>query len=186
MNLIRIRETSEEITEGEFRALHGNRISGQLYADVLDALGADPILEGPQPTPQPWQRVVRLPSQFVDGYWFSQYALDPETGEDAEAQAAWTATHNEAIRQMIVEAAQKKLDNFAKARGYDSIFTAATYFNSTDTGYAADGAYAVLVRDQMWKQLYAMLEEVQAGTRPAPASFAEIEPDLQITFAWPD
>lgn len=84
----------------------------------------------------------------------------------------------------IVAATQARLDDFARTRNYDGILSAATYAFSAVPRFQAEGQYAVDARDSTWDALYTILAEVLAGTRPAPASFADIEPDLPV-LEWP-
>ena len=96
-----------------------------------------------------------------------------------DAQAAQAA-----LAQNVVQATQQRLDTFARTRGYDGILSACTYATSTVSKFAAEGQAAVNMRDATWARLYALLDEVQAGTRPVPAGFADIEPELPA-LEWP-
>lgn len=89
-----------------------------------------------------------------------------------------------ALQSSIVAATQQRLDDFAKTRGYDGILSACTYATSTVPKFAADGQAAVNARDTTWATLYTVLAEVQAGTRPMPTGFADIEPLLPV-LVWP-
>lgn len=91
----------------------------------------------------------------------------------------------EQLQAEIVAATQARLDAFAKTRNYDGILSAATYATSTVTKFAAEGQYAVEARDATWAKLYEMLAEVQAGTRPVPSGYADVEPELPV-LAWPN
>lgn len=81
--------------------------------------------------------------------------------------------------------AQLRLDRFARTRQYDGILSAASYATSTVPKFAAEGQYAVEIRDATWARLYELWDEVKAGTRPVPRSFADIEDELP-PLAWPD
>jgi hypothetical protein len=89
-----------------------------------------------------------------------------------------------ALKATIADATQERLDAFARTRNYDGILSASTYAVSTNAKFAAEGQYCVNARDATWATLYAILAEVEAGTRPIPTSFADIEPDLPI-LEWP-
>jgi hypothetical protein len=89
----------------------------------------------------------------------------------------------EEIKEEILAATQQRLDDFARTRNYDGIMSAATYSTSTVEQFAAEGHRAVELRDQTWATLYQMLAEVQAGTRPMPDGYGEIEPELPA-LAW--
>ena len=88
------------------------------------------------------------------------------------------------IQAVIVAATQQRLDDFARTRNYDGILSAATYASSTVPRFADEGQAAVNARDATWATLYTLLGEVQAGTRPMPAGFADIEAELPA-LEWP-
>ena len=66
-----------------------------------------------------------------------KYEAAPEPHEPTleEQQAAFTA------------AIQHYLDAFARSKGYDNIFTAATYVTSKDPQFALEGQYAVEAKE---------------------------------------
>lgn len=84
------------------------------------------------------------------------------------------------IQDSIVAATQQRLDDFAKTRNYDGILSAATYATSPTTKFYTEGQYAVNCRDATWSALYSILAEVQAGTRPMPSGYADIEAELPV------
>lgn len=135
------------------------------------------------------------------------YFKHPDTGEvfayetEAERQSfgapelvAMTAAEIEAHRNpppdpsqlqaAFVAAIQRRLDDFARTRNYDGILSACTYATSTVPKFQAEGQAAVNLRDATWAAAYTLLEEVQAGARPMPASLADIEADLPA-LEWP-
>ena len=88
------------------------------------------------------------------------------------------------IQTVIVSATQARLDAFAATRNYDGILSACTYASSGVPRFAAEGQAAVNARDATWATLYTIMGAVQAGTRPMPTSFADIELDLPA-LVWP-
>ena len=88
------------------------------------------------------------------------------------------------VQALIVTATQQRLDDFAKTRNYDGILSACTYAPSLIDRFRTDGVYCVGARDNTWAALYAFMADVQAGTKPMPTSFADVEPLLPI-LAWP-
>lgn len=90
----------------------------------------------------------------------------------------------EKLQELVVQATQAHLDNFARTRNYDGILSACTYADSSVPKFAAEGQYAVQARDATWAALYVLLAEVQAGARPAPASFDDVQPLLPV-LEWP-
>lgn len=82
----RIRETGAVVTESEFRALHPNTSFPTLITvEMLDDYGADPVLEGAQPTHSEYQVVYRDGVEEMNGQWFTKYAV---ADMDEEAVAA--------------------------------------------------------------------------------------------------
>lgn len=71
-----------------------------------------------------------------------------------------------------------------KTRNYDGILSLATYATSTNATFQAEGQYGVTARDATWAQLYTIMGEVEAGTRPMPAGYQDIEPELPV-LEWP-
>ena len=95
---IRIRATGQVMLESELRqwAKDNNGPSwGQTTPEVLEALGADPVLEGPQPSPTRYQVAFRDGVQQIDGQWFTKYSV---ADMDAEAIAAKDAEQAKAVR----------------------------------------------------------------------------------------
>jgi hypothetical protein len=109
--------------------------------------------------------------------WVQTWVVVPLTAEEMQQQSAQ-------LQASIVAATQQRLDDFARTRNYDGILSAATYATSTVPTFAAEGQYAVQARDATWASLYQIMAEVQAGTRPMPSGYAEIEGDLP-ELAWP-
>lgn len=109
--------------------------------------------------------------------WETNWMVRSKTVDELAADVA-------RLQVGIVNATQARLDDFARTRNYDGILSAATYAASGVLMFAGEGQYAVSARDQTWATLYTILAEVQAGTRPMPTSFDDIEPLLPV-LAWP-
>lgn len=90
----------------------------------------------------------------------------------------------EELQAEIVSATQRRLDDFARTRNYDGILSACTYATSTVPKFQAEGQYCVEARDATWATLYQILADVEAGTRPVPSGYADVEADLPA-LAWP-
>ena len=102
------------------------------------------------------------------------------------------------LQRLIVGATQDRLDAFAMTRGYDNVNSAAKYKDITDAEIAAmpvneqplvmqfraECRYLAIATARTWARLYIVLGEVQAGTRPVPAGFQDIEPELPA-LEWP-
>ena len=82
--------------EGEFRALYPDTsFPAQLTTEILDAFGADPVLEGPQEGPGRYQISYRDGVQQIDGQWFTKYA---NADMDDDAKAATDAAQAGVVR----------------------------------------------------------------------------------------
>lgn len=145
------------------------------------------------PAPQPeYNSVIQFAQEIAPvltdkNHWEQQWEVVDRYSTQAEADAAVAADaliKAQALQNSIVEATQKRLDSFAKTRNYDNILSACTYAASTVPKFQTEGQYCVNARDQTWSTLYSILAEVQAGTRPMPTSYADIEPLLPV-LEWP-
>jgi len=121
-----------------------------------------------------------------DGTW----AIHDQTTYDAfkdRAKAEYEKANQEAMTALqaeITKATQQRLDDFARTRNYDGILSLCTYATSTVPKFQAEGQYGVTARDATWAKLYEMLAEVEAGTRPMPNGYADVEPELPV-LEWP-
>lgn len=97
-----------------------------------------------------------------------------------EQVAANQAAKDQAILNECVTNTQKRLDDFAKERHYDGILSLCTYATSSVPKFKAEGQCGVDSRDQTWAKLYDMLAEVEAGTRPKPSGYSDIESELPV------
>ena len=112
--------------------------------------------------------------------------FDPERMADYVYAAGVLALPGQpSLQEQVVAATQQRLDDFARTRNYDGILSACTYATSTVPRFAAEGQYAATARDATWAALYALLADVQAGARPAPASFGDVQP-LLPDLEWPN
>ena len=91
---IRIRATGAVMFESEFRTVAGASWD-QTTVEILNELGADPVLEGPQPSAGRYQTVYRDGVEQIDGQWFTKYSL---ADMDADAIAAHDAQQAAAVR----------------------------------------------------------------------------------------
>jgi len=88
---IRIRESGAVMYESEFRAYqqaNGGPSWETTTTEVLEALGADVVLEGPQATPTRYQVAFADGVVEIDGKWFTKYSV---ADMDADAIAATDA-----------------------------------------------------------------------------------------------
>jgi hypothetical protein len=94
---VRIRSTGAVMLEDQLRRwLHetGGPSYETLTPEVMEAIGADPVFEGPQATGGTvYQYSMRQGvEQQSDGQWYSKYVLGPVFTDNAEATAAQQET----------------------------------------------------------------------------------------------
>ncbi|MFM7010391.1 MAG: tail fiber assembly protein [Betaproteobacteria bacterium] len=95
---IRIRETGAVMYIDEFRAYqhtHGGPSWGTTTTEVLDSLGADVVLDGPQASPTRYQTAFRDGVEQIDGKWYTKYSV---ADMDDEAKAAKDAEQAKSVR----------------------------------------------------------------------------------------
>lgn len=95
---IRIRATGAVMFEAEFRTFQAHTTGAswdQTTIEILNKLGADPVLEGPQPTAGRYQTVYRDGVQLIGRDWFTKYSV---ADMDADAKAAHDAQQATAVR----------------------------------------------------------------------------------------
>lgn len=108
---IRIRATGAVVFENEFRAMHANTsFPNVLTAELLDSMGADPVLEGPQASGGTvYQYSQRQGVEEINGKWYTKYALGPTfvDTEDKDGKVT-TAAEHEAAYKAAKDAEQAK------------------------------------------------------------------------------
>ena len=93
---IRIRETGQVMYEGEFRSMHSTTsFPQQLTAEILNDVGADVVLEGPQAQPTRYQTAFRDGVEQIDGQWFTKYSV---ADMDDEAKAVVNEQQAKSVR----------------------------------------------------------------------------------------
>jgi hypothetical protein len=92
---IRIRSTGQVMYEGELRSylLANNGPSfNELTTEVLETIGADAVLEGPQAQPTRYQVAFADGVEQIDGSWFTKYSVADMDAETIAAKDAEQAT----------------------------------------------------------------------------------------------
>jgi len=175
--------TGNPVLESNFKQLFpGTSFPTFLTPSDVEPLGFGMYDFTSQPTPGKYQKAVEVePVKDSQGIYRQTWAIVSMT--EAE-QLAEDQRKAEEVRAQIIDATQKRLDDFAHTRNYDGILSACTYATSAVPKFATEGQYCVEVRDTTWAALYDILEEVQAGTRPKPSGYADIEDDLPV-LTWP-
>ena len=146
--------------------------------DDIAFVGVKPVTKTPQPAFNPATHAVRETAPAGGVQQWEVYALPAEEATANQAAAA------QVLQQSIVDATQQRLDDFARTRNYDGILSLCTYATSAVPKFRAEGQYGVEARDATWAALYQIMAEVEAGTRPAPSGYADIEPELPV-LEWP-
>lgn len=95
---IRIRETGAVVYDNELRA-YLKENNGPSYdvltPEVMEAIGVDPVLEGPQAQPTRYQVAFRDGVEQIDGVWYTKYSV---ADMDEEAKAATDAAQAVGVR----------------------------------------------------------------------------------------
>jgi hypothetical protein len=152
--------------------IHSNIERQQEYG-VFDVAPADPIDYDPMT-----QRVEHGDPVLVGGQWkISSQVVDLNNGQ---LQAKLNM-----LKESIEEATEQRLEDAAKGRGYKSLDRLLNYTNSTNEKWATEAIYMQQLQTQTWEALLSILAAVNAGTREAPASYEEIEPELPV-IDWPE
>lgn len=130
------------------------------------------------------QTLVELSPVFSEARnrWEQQWSVVDLSVEEAAANQARADAE---LESSVVEQTQQRLDDFARTRNYDGILSACTYSDSLVQRFRTEGQYCLAARDQTWAKLYEVMSEVEAGTRPMPGGYADIEP-LLPALVWPN
>jgi hypothetical protein len=102
---LRIRDTGAVMTESEFRSLHPNTsFPQQLSVALLDEFGADPVLNGAQPTATRYQIVARDGVEEINGQWFTKFtAIDMDVDAIAALDTQQAASQRTERNRLIAE-----------------------------------------------------------------------------------
>jgi len=135
-------------------------------------------------------KYYRDPNDVVWGYDEAQidmgYPFDPMTQmTDDEVNAHFAATSAELISALKVSV-QQWLDTTARASGYDSLASCASYINSSVTQWAADAKAAIAWRDAVWQACFAQWSAAQSATSPVIPTAAALIAELPqpATYGW--
>lgn len=157
-------------------------------ASGLEAFGLYPIT-GNEPAYNPaTQRLTGPTYQFTGTEVQRVYTVEDIPAEELALK----------VKAEIVDATQKRLDDFARTRNYDDTDSISKYKDISDaeiaalptdeqplvTKFRAECRYLAVTTARTWAKLYLILAEVQEGTRPMPGGFADIEGELPV-LAWP-
>ena len=82
-------QDGQVMTESEFRVYtqaNDGPTWGQTTLEILQTLGASPVLEGPQPSLTRYQTAYRDGVEQIDGQWFTKWSV-AEMDDEAKAAA---------------------------------------------------------------------------------------------------
>lgn len=137
-----------------------------------------PVLTAKGTWEQTWVE-VDVYSDYTD----FEGVLHTKAEQEAAAISADNAEKIKNLQASITTQTQQRLDDFAKTKGYDNIISACSYATSTSK-YGLEGQYCVSAREATWDKVFSIQAEVEAGTRPMPTSYADIESELPV-LVWP-
>lgn len=166
-----------------------------LTDEILEGLGfyvVNPVTPNFDPIRQSATEVL---PEMVGGKCFQSWEI---ADLPADQVAANQSAADGALIGSIVAATQSRIDAFAATRGYDGVNSISKYQNISDeeiaalpsseqpmvSKFRAEARYLAVATAQTWAKMYGMLGEVQAGNRPKPGSFADIESELPV-LEWP-
>jgi hypothetical protein len=103
---VRIRQTGTVMYEAEFRAhlkANGGPSWDTTTPEVLEALGADVVFEGPQAQPTRYQVAFADGAEQIDGKWYTKYSVtnmdvDAITAKDEEQAKSVRASRTEKLK----------------------------------------------------------------------------------------
>lgn len=148
---IRMRNTGQVMYESEFRAYtkaNGGPTWDTTTTEVLEALGADVIFEGPQATGGTvYQYSQASGVEQIDGKWYTKYILGPIFTDTpaTDTTPAKTAAENEAAYKAMKDAEQaKSIRNSRTEKLKDSDWTQIADSTADKTAWAT---YRQALRD---------------------------------------
>ena len=86
-------------------------------------------------------------------------------------------------KSRLTSVIQTMLDEKAQERNYDNILSLCTYATSPTVKFADEGQAAIKWRDEVWAKGYAILADVESGSRAIPTE-SELLSELP-SFVWP-
>lgn len=135
------------------------------------------LIEKPTLYPDYLQIMYEVTNKTLDNLFAEVFEIAGSLGENNAIIIDITKIPAElfgGIVSLVKINTQQRLDAFAATKGYDSIASVCTYYNSTDPVYKADAEIAIAKRDLTWGTLNSYLAGVETGTAPAPTSWAGI------------
>lgn len=148
-------------------------INYQLIADDETTV----ISELPKLAHDAMVQVWEVPTEYRENGFYVSTSNDipacdhdaPVFSEELKAdEETKLAAEFELTATRLTDYVQRHLDATVKAKGYDSVLSAATYATSANSKFKADGIAAIKWRDAVWTACYAMLTDAKTGVKPIP------------------
>lgn len=124
--------------------------------------------------PRPEIAAIEIPIDAFPGY--------VQAEPDRWVAPVITQTQAEIVAS-ISAAVQAHIDAAARAKGYDSGLSCASYDGDPSPKFAAEAKAFKAWRSSVWTACYATLADVEAGTKVAPSA-ADLVAGLPV-IAWP-
>jgi hypothetical protein len=115
------------------------------------------------------------------GLWDWAVAQAARLGDDLQFEPGPPPPTPEQMQAGYTAAIEAHVEATARARGYTSAVSCATYATSTNPAWQAEGAAFVAWRDDVWSAALAMLAAVQAGGAIPESPIAGL-PEME----WPE
>lgn len=126
------------------------------------------------------QALKNIDSPFV----LKTINLDQVFFDNQPVEVEFSAKSNEQIIKKFQQEIQNYMDLKAQELNYDSIFTAITYENDSNSKFANEAKAFKQWRSNVWTTCYAILDECLAGTREVPTKeeLIALLPELVINY----
>ena len=104
----RLKSTGAVMYEGELRQYlkdNNGPTFGQMTTEIMDAIGVDPVFEGPQPsTSGPYEYVARQGVERIGDKWHTKYVVqtlddDGKAAKDVEVAGSVRADRNQRLSE---------------------------------------------------------------------------------------
>lgn len=136
-----------------------------------------PVVEVAKPDVSYLHVAEEVAPVLTDGSWVQTWTIRDATQEEIDQAIA-------DIKQDIAQGTQARLDSFAQTRNYDGILSLCSYAGSPVEKFRLEAEYGQQARADTWQKVYEIEAEAEAGTRPVPAGYKDIESELP-PLAWP-